>query len=72
LLFAEAQSIGKNYNKMKTNNKQKNKSQLERDAITLGNVADKDIFAMQCFRNFRHWFLSDLPGIRKENPAGVF
>ncbi|XP_036162146.1 ATP synthase subunit s, mitochondrial isoform X1 [Myotis myotis] len=49
------------------------KSLLEMEIISCGNVTDKGIIALQKLRNLRYLLLSDLPGIReKENLVKIF
>lgn len=49
------------------------KSLLEMEIISCGNVTDKGIIALRHLRNLKYLLLSDLPGIReKENLVQVF
>ncbi|XP_021796886.1 ATP synthase subunit s, mitochondrial isoform X1 [Papio anubis] len=49
------------------------KSILEMEIISCGNITDKGIIALRHLRNLRYLLLSDLPGVReKENLIQVF
>ncbi|XP_029417839.1 ATP synthase subunit s, mitochondrial isoform X2 [Nannospalax galili] len=49
------------------------KSLLELEIISCGNVTDNGIAALRHFRNLKYLFLSDLPGVKeKENLIQVF
>ncbi|KAG5206588.1 hypothetical protein JEQ12_018161 [Ovis aries] len=42
------------------------KSMLEMEIISCGNVTDKGIIALHHFRNLKYLFLSDLPGVKEK------
>lgn len=49
------------------------KSMLEMEIISCGNITDKGIIALHHLRNLKYLLLSDLPGIReKENLVQTF
>lgn len=42
------------------------KSMLEMEIISCGNITDKGIIALHHLRNLKYLFLSDLPGVKEK------